>query len=60
MDEKVSFWDAIMALENRPECEHHLNGPCIECGDSLNLAEALAWQEELRELGILGLDSDHF
>jgi len=47
-DSGVGFREAIEALAARPQCEHNLNGPCTECGPSLNLEEALAWQREVR------------
>jgi hypothetical protein len=41
---------ALRILAARPECVHGLNGPCRECGPSLSLDEAIAWQQELRDL----------
>jgi hypothetical protein len=40
----------LRALAARPECIHHLNGPCRECGPSLNADEARAFAAELAQL----------
>jgi hypothetical protein len=52
-DDRFDLWTACRLLAARPECVHHLNGPCNVCGPSLSLDQTVRWLRELRDLGVI-------